>query len=87
MQGHYRSQSLTRAFSPPGQALQTDVPEGGSVLLVEERQAGGGDRGGGPGHRADHRAAGHRGHPRQRPCAARGHAHHQALDPPHTTKT
>lgn len=79
-----RSKSLTQVVSPPGPALQTDVPEGGPVLLVEERQAGGGDCGGGPGHRAHHRAAGHRGHPGQRPGAVRGHAHHQALGLPPT---
>lgn len=66
---------MVSGLSRSGSALQADVPEGGALLLVEERQAHRGHRGRGPRHHPHHHPAGHRSHPRQL-CGAPGSRPH-----------
>ena len=59
-----------------GRSVQEDVGQSGSLLLVEERQADRGHRGGRPHRRRHRRPAGHRSHPHQRPCDFYSPSHH-----------
>lgn len=70
-------QSCGRTCVSAGAALQADVPEGGALLLVEERQADRGHHHRGAHHRPHHHPAGHRCDPRQRPAAPHRQPHPQ----------
>lgn len=70
---------LSRLSHCSGSALQADVYEGGSLLLVEERQVDRAHRSDRRHHRPHHHPAGHRSHPRQFPCAFR-RPHLQAIN-------
>lgn len=59
-----------------GRSVQEDVGQSGSLLLVEERQADRGPRGGRPHRRRHHRPAGHRSHSHQRPRDFYSPSHH-----------
>lgn len=72
------SESCDQTCVSAGAALQADVPEGGALLLVEERQADRGHHHRGAHHRPHHHPAGHRCDPRQRPVASRRQPHPQS---------
>lgn len=63
-----------------GSALQADVSESGSLLLVEKRQADRRHRGDRPHHHPHHHPAGHWSHPHQRASASYSQPYNQALN-------